>query len=143
MRQINFDEIIKAGSLFEGKVMNHYYSLYAGKLSRLQAHALSLVCNNPGLLSRDIAEAQSVPKQYASQIVKKLLLEGMICNQPDVKDRRAQLLYPTKLGKEVLAEYTVKSNADFWRKTSALTSDEMEELLTAFSTLRRLLEKID
>lgn len=143
MKQIDFNDIIIAGSLFEGKVMNRYYSLYSGKLSRLQAHALSLVCDNPGLLSKDIARAQSVPKQYASQIVKKLLAEGLIYNQPSIKDKRTQLLYPTKLGMEVLKEYTAKSNADFLERTSALTSDEMEQLLSAFSTLRRLLEKID
>ena len=44
---------------------------------------------------------------------------------------------------EVLAEYTAKSNADFLEKTGVLTSDEMEQLVSAFSTLRRLLEKID
>ncbi len=143
MGPIDFDEIIKAGTLFEFKVMNHYYDLYSGKLSRLQAHALAFVCDNPGLLSKDIARMQNVPKQYASQIVKKLLADGLIYNKPGAKDRRTQLLYPTKLGKEVLAEYTAKSNADFLEKTSVLTSDEMEQLVSAFSTLRRLLEKID
>lgn len=140
--QFNFDEIIEFGVLFKQKILQPYYDLYTGYLSKLQAEALDFVCNNPGKNIKDLHSTLSIDKQYGSKIVKVLIDEGLIVKEASIKDRRNQVLYPTEKGKNILSEKVRESNELFGHKVDNLSHQEKEEMMKAFSKLHKILSKI-
>lgn len=142
METIDFTDVIACGALFEEKLMGNYYKLYNNELSKLQAQALEYVCNHPGSMAKDIAATLDIPKQYASKIVQKLIQQGLIQSSPSKKDGRVQLLFPTESGLCNLNAHVAQSVQNFSEKLAKLTPEESKQLLTSFSVLKSLLEKL-
>ncbi|NLM06201.1 MAG: MarR family transcriptional regulator [Tissierellia bacterium] len=142
MTKINFDDIINSITLFEYKILKPFYNLYNGYLTRPQAQVLSLICDNPGIFSKDISILLGIPKQYSSKIVQKLVSEELVVNKQGLKDGRTQPLFPTEKGISLLNNQINKSNNYFYERLQKLTSEESEEILNAFSVLHKLLKKI-
>lgn len=142
MESNDFTNVIACGTLFEEKLMGNYYKLYNNELSKLQAQALDYVCNHPGSMAKDIAVTLDIPKQYASKIVRKLIEQDFIQSNPSEKDGRVQLLFPTESGLRNLNAHVALSVQNFSEKLAILTPEECEQLLTSFSILKSLLEKL-
>lgn len=140
--KINCEEVLMAGYLFETKLMDYYYQLYNGELSKLQAQALSIINDCPGIISRDIASALSIPKQYTSKLINHLIELKYAKTEPNPNDGRTQLLYLTPSGKSFLQKHIDLSFEHFSLMISGLSNEEQESLLNAFSTIRNILEKL-
>lgn len=140
--EFNFEEIVEFGVLFKHKVLNSYYDLYSGYLSKLQAEALDFICNNPGKNIKDLNLALSIDKQYGSKIVQVLIAENLIMKENSTVDRRTQVLFPTEHGICFLNKQVEESNKIFTKRSEGLSDEEKLELIKSFSTLNDLLSKI-
>lgn len=66
--------------------------------------ALKGVCSNPESTAHSIAQRMQRDKAQITRVLKELLNDGLIEKQPNPKDGRSQLLFPTEKGSAVLTE---------------------------------------
>ena len=79
-----------------------------GRLGFGRAHhrVMHFVTRSPGLRVADLLEILRITKQSLARVLRQLIVEGYIVQQPGTQDRRERLLYPTQKGR-LLADQLV------------------------------------
>jgi DNA-binding MarR family transcriptional regulator len=85
-----------------------------------------------------LAERAQITKQAMAELVLHLKARGYVSQEPDPHDRRAKLVRPTELGREVvaIAQALVPQLED--RITAVLGADRVEALRADLDTIREI-----
>lgn len=66
---------------------------------RAHHRVMHFVTRSPGLRVADLLEILRITKQSLARVLRQLVAEGYIVQQPGTQDRRERLLYPTPKGR--------------------------------------------
>ncbi|MFD1216541.1 MULTISPECIES: MarR family winged helix-turn-helix transcriptional regulator [Microbulbifer] len=88
--------------------------------------ALKGICSNPESTAHSIAQRMQRDKAQITRVLKELLNDGLIEKQPNPKDGRSQLLFPTAKGSAVLTEVLKAEQHTADVMTRSLSSKELE-----------------
>ena len=109
-------------------------------LSTQQHLLLDLIIKNPHVGSQELAAALGVTKGAVSQQLSKLEQDGFIVRERDERDARKQVLLLGERGRKYDA--SVRGYEDYLmdRYTTRLTAQEVEEIVTALTKLKKAFE---
>lgn len=144
--EFDFSEIIECGRLFEERMMDKYYELYKGEISRTTVRALDFICARyaKGELTtaKMVGMQLDIPKQHASQVMMRLEECGYVKTVPCETDKRMIYLEPTELGHAVISEHLQKSVDNLADRLQKLSREEQIVFQKSFSDLLKILEKL-
>lgn len=88
------------------------------EFGRAHHRVLFFVSRRPGLTVAELLDILKITKQSLSRVLRQLIDGGYIAQETGEKDRRQRLLYPTELGRSLVAEL------------STLQSDRIKQALS-------------
>ncbi|MBN2045385.1 MAG: MarR family transcriptional regulator [Anaerolineales bacterium] len=136
----NLDALLDLFALFMRNSMHSavIHSREAG-LSMPQLRTLMILHHKGASAITEIAEGLNVSTAAASQMVDRMVHEGLILRAEDPNDRRVKQIRMTDKGSEVLKENFSARRAWFIEMIKSLTDDEREQVYRAFELLVRKL----
>jgi len=99
------------------------------------------VATRPGCTAREIQSYAGFSQGYLSRLIARLIEAGVIRRVKSPEDRREQRLFLTKPGEQVFKILDERADAQARQVLRPLPADELDELASAFGTIRRLLDK--
>jgi MarR family transcriptional regulator, organic hydroperoxide resistance regulator len=131
------------------------YPLLMGKMGRLRTvvhERLDLTYNQyktlltvadrgEGTLG-DLARELNVTMSSASQMVERLVGQGLIDRRQDADNRRQVRIRLTERGEELIAELRQGILAEYHKLLARLPDEEQEDLVRSLETIARILGKI-
>jgi MarR family transcriptional regulator, organic hydroperoxide resistance regulator len=131
------------------------YPLLMGKMGRLRTvvhERLDLTYNQyktlltvadrgEGTLG-DLARELAVTMSSASQMVERLVGQGLIDRRQDADNRRQVRIRLTERGEELIAELRQGILAEYRKLLARLPEEEQEDLVRSLETIARILAKI-
>lgn len=129
---------------------NRFYTVLIGSLSRgyleteytlQEARVIFEVATNPGCTAKAVQSQTGIDQGYSSRLIARLTQAGIIRRVRSVKDRREQRLFLTKAGMQAFRTLDERANVRTRQLLDKLVSTELEELDTAFRTIRRLVDR--
>ena len=125
-----------------GRVIQEFMQhMHQAGLSGPQIHALLYVFHSGECRVADIGMLSDASPAAASQMVDRLVQQGLVERNEDPSNRRVKKLRLTHKGMALIHE-GVASNQALSRLMSALTADERKTVHTAFGYLAKASEKI-
>lgn len=109
-------------------------------LQRGQFVFLTRVCENPGINQIDLSSILKVDKATTTKAIQKLIAEGYISKERDMKDKRMWRIYPTDKAKGVYPFIIEEENRNITSCFSAFTENEKQ---LAFSLVKKMRENIE
>lgn len=106
-------------------------------LTVAQAHALSALYHQDGLLAKDLARELSIDAGSLTPMLDRLEKQGLLARCPHPEDRRATRLCATERARELRPALEAALSAASARLAEKFAPEELETLLTL---LRRLVE---
>lgn len=107
-----------------------------------QYKTLLTIAGRPQCSLRDLARELEVAMSSASEMVDRLVGQGLIDRAQDAEDRRQLLLRLTPQGKALIGDLQRGILRGYDRLLRHLPEEEQEELVRAFETIARILEKL-
>lgn len=96
---------------------------------------LSLACEVESPTQRELSDFLVLDPSQVVALVDHLEKRGLVCREPDPRDRRSKIIVPTPRGREVLAQAELQAGQAAARVQSNLTDAER-------TTLHKLLRKL-
>jgi DNA-binding MarR family transcriptional regulator len=113
-------------------------------LSKIEISVLSLLCNNPQIIMRDMSQQLKVSKSTMTGVVDKLEALGYVLRIINRSDRRSYSLEVTKEGKLAQKEHLKWENESYLRLIEAMRAcDVPETYLDQTEKILDFLEKTD
>ncbi|MFS8182671.1 MarR family winged helix-turn-helix transcriptional regulator [Pseudovibrio denitrificans] len=98
---------------------------------RAHHRVLHFVHRNPGIRVSDLLDILKITKQSLGRVLKQLVDEDFICQEPGALDRRQRLLYTTEKGTEFCAQLS-KLQSQRINKAISLMPDGSDEIVRQF-----------
>jgi len=131
------------------------YPLLAGRMGRLrtlvhegmdltynQYKTLLTIADRGECSLGDLGRELEVAMSSASQMVDRLVGQGLVHRQQDAENRRQVVIRLTPQGKAVIAELNAGILKRYEQVLARLPAAEQEELVCAFETIARILAKL-
>lgn len=90
----------------------------------------------------DLARELEVAMSSASQMVDRLVGEGLIERQQDAANRRQVVIHLTPAGQRLITRLQQNILAGYRKVLAQMSDEEQEELVRAFETIARLLGRL-
>ncbi len=107
-----------------------------------QYKTLLTVANQGQCTLRELGEELDVAMSSASQMVDRLVVQGLLRREQDSENRRQVHIGLTPEGESLIAELQATILGGYQRLLSDLSDDEQEDLVRSFETIARLLKKV-
>ena len=111
-------------------------------LSYNQYKTLLTIADRQGGSLGDLARELEVAMSSASQMVDRLVGEGLVHREQDAANRRQLILRLTPQGERLIAELQHGILQGYEKLLARLTPGEQEDLVQSFETIARILGKI-
>ncbi len=98
---------------------------------RAHHRVLHFVHRNPGIRVSDLLDILKITKQSLGRVLKQLVDEDFICQEPGALDRRQRLLYTTEKGTEFCAQLS-KLQTQRINKAISLMPDGSDDIVRQF-----------
>ncbi|MGH0001407.1 MarR family winged helix-turn-helix transcriptional regulator [Pseudovibrio ascidiaceicola] len=98
---------------------------------RAHHRVLHFVHRNPGIRVSDLLDILKITKQSLGRVLKQLVDDDFICQEPGALDRRQRLLYTTEKGTEFCARLS-KLQSQRINKAISLMPDGSDEIVRQF-----------
>ena len=98
---------------------------------RAHHRVLHFVHRNPGIKVSDLLDILKITKQSLGRVLKQLVDDDLICQEPGALDRRQRLLYTTEKGTEFCARLS-KTQSQRINKAISLMPDGSDEIVRQF-----------
>ncbi|MES0870718.1 MarR family winged helix-turn-helix transcriptional regulator [Pseudovibrio sp. SCP19] len=98
---------------------------------RAHHRVLHFVHRNPGIRVSDLLDILKITKQSLGRVLKQLVDEDFICQEPGALDRRQRLLYTTEKGTEFCAQLS-KLQSQRINKAISLMPNGSDEIVRQF-----------
>ncbi len=98
---------------------------------RAHHRVLHFVHRNPGIRVSDLLDILKITKQSLARVLKQLVDDDFICQEPGALDRRQRLLYTTEKGAELCARLS-KLQTQRINKAISLMPDCSDEIIRQF-----------
>ncbi|QUS54992.1 MarR family winged helix-turn-helix transcriptional regulator [Pseudovibrio brasiliensis] len=98
---------------------------------RAHHRVLHFVHRNPGIRVSDLLDILKITKQSLGRVLKQLVDDNFICQEPGALDRRQRLLYTTEKGTEFCAQLS-KLQSQRINKAISLMPDGSDEIVRQF-----------
>ena len=133
-----FVEDIRAFNRSYTKVLGLLNSSYLDSVFSLtETRILFEIHSRDGCTANDLCSALNLDKGYMSRIIRKFADTGLLTRTVSVSDGRAQCILLTESGKEVIGQMIERSNAQIRSLFSSLTEEELREVHSAITTIKR------
>ena len=100
---------------------------------------LAIIHNNPGITPLALSRASGRDKSTITPVLRDLERADAILRQPNVADKRSQVLFLTPRGEEMYAHLAISAEAHD-RRLDAIVGDSKQELI---ALLRRIAASLD
>ncbi len=121
----------------------HRHPHHNGKHSHGRGRLLTLLRENDGITSHELAELLDVRPSSLSQMLSRLSEEGLIIRTSDENDRRISHISLSETGKALVSDIDADREADANRITSCFSDEEAEQFSTLCDKLCAHLEEMD
>lgn len=91
----------------------------------------------------DLARTLEVAMSSASQMVDRLVLQGLLQREPAIDNRRQVVIRLSRQGETLIAELQQATLQGYHKVLARLPEREQEELVTAFETIATILNKLN
>ncbi len=133
-------EVLKDFRLILGSVRRHYASIaQTGGVSGAQVWALATIARRPGMRVSDLAVALSVHQSTASNLVEKLIRNGLAARRRDSLDQRVVRLALTARGRRVIRRAPRPAGDALTAALGRLPSEVLARLRSDLAALVRAL----
>ena len=123
----------------------HNFLAYAKEIKLSMSHfsSLSKISHKGALGVSDIGDELGISCAAASQMLDRLVQQGLITRSEDPKDRRAKQLVLTDRGRQVLQEMTDSRQAWLLDLAATLSPPEREQVAAALNILIEKVNQLD
>lgn len=99
-------------------------------LFRGQAHLLTTIMDNEGIIQRDLAEVMDIRPSSLTEMLVKMVQDGLVSRRQDEKDQRLMHIHLTEEGRTVLKAMNGSDDIVAESLFHSLTSEEAATMLT-------------
>ena len=104
-------------------------------LFRGQAHLLTTIMDNEGIIQRDLAEVMDIRPSSLTEMLAKMIQDGLIARRQDEKDQRLMHILLTEEGRKVLEAVTESDDAVTESLFDCLSAEEASAMLVLCNKL--------
>ncbi len=112
-------------------------------LSMTQMVALRYIHYNQDCNISQISEELGVTAAASSQLLDRLVQQGLIARRENPNDRRHKQLVLTEKGRQILTESTLARQQWLYQLVDHLTAEEMEQIIQALELMTERMKEIE
>lgn len=121
----------------------HRHPVHCGKKFHGRGRLLSLLSENEGITSHELAELLDVRPSSLSEMMSKLTEEELIVRTADENDKRVSHISLSNKGKSLLSEIETEREENAERITACFSDEELEQFGALCDKLCAHLEELD
>lgn len=131
-------DLVAAGSHFTRAT----FQASGSELSYVALRVLAALEREPGLRVGELAYREGIAQPSMSQVIKRLVAEGLVAREPSPHDARASDLTITDAGSAAVREYRQASIRELVPVFRDLSPNEIDTLIHAAELLPRLTQRL-